>query len=425
MITDRLTATHHFIEELAKQAGKSSFMPASEIGLALQYLEENGIPNNKSENYKYCNIETILRKEFKVLDGREHPEASETLRTKYAVKGAYNIFIENGKLVPSISDVPDKTVLLPIENASAAILSKHLAKYSKNKQDALVALNTAYADRGVFMEFNSSLKKPVVIHHINATQGKLFFNIRNLLILKENIQVSICEIQHKTTEIVFYNQVLEILLNDHASLNHCMLQQGGASGYSVKTTQAHQKKNSQYTNTCFTFSGNLVRNNLSTALDAEHAESNLFGLFVCSENQLVDNHTLVDHLKPNCQSNELYKGIIGGKATAVFNGQIFVERDAQKTNAYQSSKNILVSDDATINAKPELEIYANDVKCSHGTSTGKIDENALFYLKARGIGERLARKLLLQAFAYEVIDQIQDPISKEIVLSSFENTLSD
>jgi len=137
----------------------------------------------------------------------------------------------------------------------------------------------------------------------------------------------------------------------------------------------------------------------------------------------VDNHTLVDHLKPNCQSNELYKGIADGKSTAVFNGQIFVERDAQKTNAYQSSKNILLSDDATVNAKPELEIYADDVKCSHGTSTGKVDETALFYLKSRGIGEESARKLLLHAFAHEVIGQIKIEAVKEIVTELFEQSL--
>ncbi len=158
-------------------------------------------------------------------------------------------------------------------------------------------------------------------------------------------------------------------------------------------------------------------------MDAERIESHLFGLYLPNEKQHVDNHTLVDHKKPNCESNELYKGIAKGKSTGVFNGKIFVRKDAQKTNAYQSSKNILLSDDATINTKPQLEIYADDVKCSHGTSTGKVDEEALFYLKARGIGDESARKLLLQAFAQELFNKIEIPSLQERVLNLFEKAL--
>jgi Fe-S cluster assembly protein SufD len=425
MITDKLTATHNFLEELAKQAGKAAFMPANEIGLALQYLEDKGIPNNKHEDYKYCNIEAILRKEFKTITGKEIALANADLKKNYFIKDAYNVYVVNGKLISEISEVPANTTLLAIDKTPADILKTHLAQYAQTNSDALIAVNVAYADRGFFLQVTKSAEKPVVIHHINSSEGNLFFNVRNLIVIEKNAEAELTEFYHSSNQKYFTNNLTEIFVGENAHVNHTVIQNAGVASYLVNTTKTHQHKQSTYTNSCFTFSGALVRNNLNTAIAAEFAETHLFGLFVTKGNQLVDNHTLVDHLKPNCQSNELYKGIVGGKSTAVFNGQIFVEKDAQKTNAYQSSKNILISDDATVNAKPELEIYANDVKCSHGTSTGKVDENALFYLKARGIGEESARKLLLQAFAHEVIDQLKNETIKEKVSELFQESLHD
>jgi len=425
MITDKLTATHNFLEELAKQAGKAGFMPALEIGAALQYLEENGIPNNKHEDYKYCNIEAVLRKEFKTITGKEIALTANDLKSNYFIKDAYNIYVVNGKLILDASEIPANTVLSAIEKTPTEILKKHLAQYAQTNSDALIAVNVAYADRGIFINVTSTVEKPIVIHHVNSSEGNLFFNVRNLIVIEKNAEAQVTEFFHASNQKYFTNNLTEIFVAENANFNHTVIQNAGAATYTVNTTKTHQHKQSIYTNSCFTFSGALVRNNLNTAIAAEFAETHLFGLFVTKSNQLVDNHTLVDHLKPNCQSNELYKGIVGGKSTAVFNGQIFVERDAQKTNAYQSSKNILLSDDATVNAKPELEIYANDVKCSHGTSTGKVDENALFYLKARGIGDETARKLLLQAFAHEVIDQLKNEIIKEKVSELFEQSLQD
>jgi Fe-S cluster assembly protein SufD len=425
MITDKLTATHNFLEELAKQAGKAAFMPTNEIGLALQYLEDKGIPNNKHEDYKYCNIEAILRKEFKTIAGKEIDLNIQDWMQKNKCADAYNICVVNGKLSSDPKDFPEGVSIVSINNAPTEHLHNHLAKYAPSNSDALIALNTAYADRGIFLHVTKSFKKPIVIHHINSSEGNLFFNVRNLLVIEKNAEAEITEFYHSSTQKYFTNNLTEVFVGENAHVNHTVIQNAGVASYLVNATKTHQHKQSIYTNSCFTFSGALVRNNLNTAIAAEFSETHLFGLFVTKGNQLVDNHTLVDHLKPNCQSNELYKGIVGGKSTAVFNGQIFVEKDAQKTNAYQSSKNILISDDATVNAKPELEIYANDVKCSHGTSTGKVDENALFYLKARGIGEESARKLLLQAFAHEVIDQLKNETIKERVSELFQESLQD
>ncbi|HWY37491.1 MAG TPA: Fe-S cluster assembly protein SufD [Bacteroidia bacterium] len=423
MVTDKLTATHQLQEELTKSSGKAGFMPVHEIGLALQYLEEKGIPNAKHEDYKYCNIEAVLRKEFKTLSGKEIDADVTAIKKKYFLEGAYNIYVVNGKLLVNASETPERSDLLSIGGAPAEMLKKHLTKYAPANSDVLIALNTAYADRGMFLHITSVVEKPIAIHHINSAEGNLFFNTRNLIIVEKNAQVNITEFYHPADAKSFNNTVTEIFVGEHAHCNHTLIQDAGDKNYSVNATKVYQETYSNYTNMCFTFSGALVRNNLNTAIDGPFAEAHLWGLFVTNGTQLVDNHTLVDHLKPNCQSNELYKGIANGRSTAVFNGQIFVEKDAQKTNAYQSSKNILLSNDATVNAKPELEIYANDVKCSHGTSTGKVDENALFYLKARGIGEENARKLLLHAFAHEVISQVKNDRVKEKVSALFEQSL--
>lgn len=424
MVTDKLTFTHNFLEELDKSSGKAGFIPAGEIGIALQYIEEKGIPNAKFEDYKYCNIEAILRKEFKTINGKEIAVNGADLKKKYFIKDAYNIYVVNGKLLTDASETPEKSNLSAIDKTPVEILEKHLSKYALSNSDVLVALNTAYADRGVFLHISTVIEKPIVIHHINSSEGTLFFNARNLFVVEKTAQATLIEITHTASNSSFKNTVTEIFIGEHAHCNHTLIQHAGDKNYSVNTTKTHQESYSNYINNCFTFSGALVRNNLNTAIDGQFAEAHLYGLFITDGTQLVDNHTLVDHLKPNCQSNELYKGIANGKSTAIFNGQIFVERDAQKTNAYQSSKNILLSNDATVYAKPELEIYADDVKCSHGTSTGKVDENALFYLKSRGIGEESGRRLLLHAFAHEVIAQVKTDAVKEMLVELFEQSLA-
>ncbi len=425
MVTDKLTVTHQLSEELSKISGKAGFMPAAEIGKALQYLEENGIPNNKHEDYKYCNTEAIIRKEFKTLNGKEI-KVSKNLKQDYYVNGTYNIYVVNGKLDTKNSEFPARATLTEIENAPADELKKHLSAYAKSTHDAFTALNSAYADRGLFLKITAGvvLDKTIVIHHIINSEDTFFYNIRNLFVVEKNAQVKITETFYPATGKNFCNNLTEIFTGEHAQVNHCRIQNAGNSFYGVDTVQVAQNRYSNYVHSVFTFSGALVRNNLTVSLNDEFSECHLYGLILGKNQQNIDNHTLVDHQKPNCQSNELYKGIATDNCMLTFNGQIFVEKDAQKTNAYQSSKNILLSDDATVNAKPELEIYANDVKCSHGTSTGKVDENALFYLKARGIGEDKAKKLLLHAFAHEVIDKIADVDTAMYVEMLFEHSLN-
>lgn len=426
MVTDKLTVTHQLQEALSTISGKALFMPTADIGLALQYLEEHGIPNNKVEDYKYCNVEAILRREFKSFAGHELAVDVKTLRNNYYVEGACNVYVVNGRLEASISDDLPGLRICPIENAPSPYLQKYLGAQCKPDAGPFAALNTAYADRGLFLcvEAGTVTKKNIVIHHIFSTSQTYFFNVRNLFVVEENAQVKITEAFYKAGGRIFYNPLTEVFTGKHAQVDHCRIQNAGKEFFGVDTLQAAQSGYSRYTHASYIFSGALVRNNLNAALKEEFAECHLYGLTLSKNTQVVDNHTLVDHLVPNCQSNELYKGIALDKSMLTFNGQIFVEKDAQKTNAYQSSKNILLSDDATVNAKPELEIYANDVKCSHGTSTGKVDETALFYLKTRGIGEEQARKLLLHAFAHEVINKVADADTGDYVVALFEENLN-
>ena len=425
-IDTKSTVTQTLLEQLQKHAGKVGFMPDDEIVDAIRLLEDKGIPNNKHEDYKYCNIESVLRKEFKTVE-QSFDELTHSDITPLKLDEAINVVVLNGNYQVDLSEkmVVKRFNILPLNDLFPAE-KKRLASLAKSKTDALIALNSTFTGNGFFLEIEKDAVLPMPLHiiYINSGSQNNVVNTRNFIHVRENAEVTIVESFYNIgAGKVFSNVVSEKLIDENAKLTSYTIQTENEFSYAVHTNQVSVNKYANYTNTTLTLSGELVRNNHNVELVGENCEANLNGLFITNGNQLVDNHTLIDHQVPNCQSNELYKGIAKGKSTGVFNGKIFVRKDAQKTNAYQSSKNILLSDDATINTKPQLEIYADDVKCSHGTSTGKIDEDALYYLKARGIGDDNARKLLLQAFAQELIDKIEIESLKEKVLHLFEKAL--
>jgi Fe-S cluster assembly protein SufD len=408
--------TQQFLSDLTSVSPKASFMPFEKIASALQFLEEKGIPNNKWEDYKYCNIEAILRKEFKTVSKAEQEINFSELKNHIIDQDAIPVFIFNGKVVaPNETINTDGLRIEALEDLSAEgkeIFENHFAKSSENFSDSLVALNTAYCGNGllVHLKKGTQLDSPVYIIHLNTNKENCILNTRKLIVAEENSRLQINETYVSGTELgkIFENECTEIFIGKNAVLHHNILQNENDSSYKVSTIQTNQQQDSNYAVNTFTLGGNILRNNLNIVVKGEHAETHLNGLSISNGQQLIDHHTLVDHAVPNCVSNELYKGVANGKSTLIFNGKIFVRRDAQKINAYQSSKNILLSDVASVNTKPQLEIFANDVKCSHGTSTGKVDEEALFYLKSRGIGEVAAKKLLLQAFAGEVLEKVKD-----------------
>lgn len=425
-VETKSAVTQNLLEQLQKHAGKIAFMPDAEIVSAIRHLEDKGIPNNKHEDYKYCNIESVLRKEFKLVDQDLNSLSNEDI-APLKLEEVINLVVVNGNYNEALSEkMIVKGLTIKSLTELTSVEKELLSSQAKSEIDALIALNTAFCGNGIFFQVdkNNIIPMPVHIIYVNSGSSNFVTNARNFIHIGAGAEVTLIESFFNIGSAkVFSNFVSEKFVGENAKLNCYTFQNEGALSYSVNTNQVKIGKYSNYTNNTFTLSGELVRNNHNVEMAAENCEAHLNGLFITKGTQSVDNHTLIDHQMPNCESNELYKGIAKDKSTGTFNGKIFVRKDAQKTNAYQSSKNILMSDDATINTKPQLEIYADDVKCSHGTSTGKVDTEALFYLKARGIGEENARKLLLQAFAQELIDKIEIDSLRERILDLFEKTL--
>ncbi len=408
MIETKTNTAQQIIDAISATAGKVNFINDSALTKALLYLENKGLPTNKHEDYKYCNIDAIFKKEFKNLNQKLNSVSSVD---EFKLTDTITLVVLNGNYS---EDLSDKIILKGLHINSFTELEESgkniLASQADVEKDAFIALNTVFSGKGFHLkvEKNTKIQIPVHIIYISSAQEQALVNPRNIIEICENSEAVI--IEHQITlgkGKTFTNFLSEKLIKENAKLISYTIQDEKENGFSVNTNQVKIERNGHYNNTTIILSGQLVRNNHNVVITGENSEAHLNGLFVICGNQLADNHTLMDHTVANCQSNELYKGIINDKSIGVFNGKIFVRRDAQKTNAYQSSKNILLSDDATINTKPELEIYADDVKCSHGTTTGKIDESAMFYLNSRGIGKETAKRILLNAFAKEVIDKIE------------------
>lgn len=387
---------------------------------AIKAFSKQGVPGRKHEEYKYLNMELALKGEL--MMATEKKISKDKIIQLKVISNAINIVIVNGHFSKDLSDsatIKGLQVVSMEATSSNAAFQLHYAKYTDVHSDPFIALNTAMTTGGVFIHVSKSVVVEQAIHiiHVSSSSEAAIASPRNLIVLEENAQAKIIEsfVTIDSSAKVFNNALSEIYVDANAQLEHYKIQEEDENGYLLNTTQAVQKKQSVFSTNNFTLSGSLVRNNLNIVLDDEHIETHLNGLYLTKGNQSVDNHTLVDHRKPNCNSNELYKGIIEDKSSATFNGKIYVRKDAQKTNAFQSNKNILLSDDGTINTKPQLEIYADDVKCSHGTSTGKLDEDKIFYLRARGLSEDSAKKLLMHAFASEVVDHIKIEELKEYV----------
>ena len=390
---------------------------------AIESFSKQGIPNRKQEEYKYLNIEAVLKEEFAITINKTL--TCEQIDHLKILKGAYVVVIENGLFIEGLSKLKDLQKGLTIcslaqaAKTHSAAFEKHYSKYADIESDIFIGLNTAIAKDGAFIHIamNTVVEKPIHIIHISTSNRNSIIHPRHLIVVEKNVQSLIVE-SFETVDSnakTFNNAFSEIVVGENSIVDYYKIQDENKLGYLLNTTQITLKHQSIFSTHTFTLSGMLVRNNLNLVLDDEGIESHLLGLYLTTDNQVVDNHTTVDHRKPKCNSNELYKGIIDGKSTATFNGKIFVRKDAQKTNAFQSNKNILLSDDGTINTKPQLEIYADDVKCSHGTSTGKLDEEKIFYLRARGLSEDSAKKLLMHAFASEIVNTIKNEDLREYI----------
>ncbi|WP_017730795.1 Fe-S cluster assembly protein SufD [Nafulsella turpanensis] len=385
---------------------------------AMGIFEETGFPHAKNEEYKYSNIGKALEKQLagQAITQASSLDAAGVQPFLFDELEANQLVFINGQYRPELSSLISNNSEVVIKELSEAyqeqpeLVANALSKEANPATDAFLALNTAFVQHGIFLHVpdKAVVSQPIVLHFISdSSRGTTTSQPRNLFLIGKSAQISVVEAFHSVGEqSSFTNIVTTIDVKENAQVDYFKLQTEQDNSLQVNTTQVQQEANSRFTATTITLGGGLVRNNLNIAQNASNIESNMFGLYFLHGKQHVDNHTVVDHRKPHCQSNELYKGIMDDASTGVFNGKIFVRQEAQKTNAFQSNKNILLSDNATINTKPQLEIWADDVKCSHGATTGQIDEEQVFYLRARGISEESARAMLLYAFAADIIDQI-------------------
>jgi Fe-S cluster assembly protein SufD len=399
----------------AHLARKSSF----------EAFKKAGLPDRKSEEYKYTPLSKQFEKSFAGFVANKELKDTKLSEKIPALDGSTIVFV-NGKFDETLSKVEKQDeARIKIASAPKDLLSGE--SNDESSADVFAGLNLALASSGVKIDIEKGVVAPEpinIIHLSDTSAGKVLSTPRHEISIGENAQATITEIFiGGGDDSSFTNSALEITLGSHGILNHYKIGIDGDNDLRIDNTTIIQQHNSVLNTLTVNYGGKIVRNNLSVILAGEHSETNLDGLFIPISEGNIDNHTVVDHKMPNCNSNELYKGIIGENATGVFNGKVFVRPDAQKTNAFQSNKNILLADTATINSKPQLEIWADDVKCSHGSTTGQMDKEQLFYLRARGIDVHSARKLLLKAFTEEVIKKIKDDKLRARVAAILEEKL--
>ncbi len=389
---------------------------------ALERFDKLGFPTIRHEEWKYSNVKNLVNQafdfnaktDFSAADLEQMPIPNLEGNILYFINGVYNSELSN-----IVSLDSELQILTFAEGAKTQpqLVEQYFNKYSDYQDNAFTALNTAFAKHGIFVYVpdNKVVKQPIIIRFINdARTLNVASQPRNLIVVGKRSEVQIAEAFRSIGENAsFTNAVTEFVVGEEANVHYYKVQNESDKSYHIGTTSVLQANKSVFTANTVTANGGFVRNNLNIKIDGEYAEANMFGLYIPNGKQHVDNHTAVDHAKPNSNSNELYKGILKGKSTGVFNGKIFVREDAQKTNAFQSCKNVLLSEDASMNTKPQLEIWADDVKCSHGTTTGQLNDDALFYMQARGISKDSARALLTLAFAQDVIDKFEIASIKE------------
>lgn len=384
---------------------------------AIGFFDQVGFPNQGLEEWRNTKLSDALIPEYNVF---LHPLAEivdinkifscevhnfETylvtqLNGWYVYQNSPLSTLENGVIIGSLARAKEKY---------PDIFEKHYGKYADIHKDGLTALNTAFAMDGIFIYVpdNVQVSTPIQMVNIVNISEDIFIQTRNLVILGKNSTLSLahCDdsIRHKNS---FINTVSEIYVDENAGIDYYKLQNKDDKSTMVTTTVFEQQANSRVNAHTITLNGGIIRNNTRVSLNGRGADANIYGLYLMDRKQHIDNQVYVDHAVPDCRSNELFKGIMDEEASAVFNGHILVRKDAQQTNAYQNNKNILLTDEAKVNTKPFLEIYADNVKCSHGATVGQLDPQAMFYLKSRGICDRSARMLLMYAFAAEVVNKI-------------------
>jgi Fe-S cluster assembly protein SufD len=377
-----------------------------------------GIPTKKNEDYKYTNLDVFFKHSYSsfFMPQPEDFVKADKFRCDVEDLDTHGLVLLNG-FYPTfrnkLRQLPEGAWIGSLNEAAAIfpeIIEKHYGRYADSRSDGLVHLNTAMASDGVFVYVPKgvTLSKPIQVVNLVESENDMFNQHRNLIVVEENAEITIIICDHTSSPQKFLtNAVTEVYVGENAHFDIVRVQNEHNNACKITNTFIHQERHSVASSNNITLHGGLIRNSTYHQLTGEGAESHSFGLYLADKFQHIDNFVNVEHLAPNCHSNQLFKGVMDDMSTGAFNGRIFVDSIAQGTAAYQKNSSILLTDDAKMDTKPQLEIFADDVKCSHGATIGQIDENALFYLRSRGIGNREARLMLMFGFAHEVLQNIK------------------
>ncbi|MBP1668005.1 MAG: Fe-S cluster assembly protein SufD [Bacteroidetes bacterium] len=405
----------------------------SQRAKALDDFMRLGIPSTKNEAYRYTRVEDYLKGNYdaEFTNDPFKVDLREIFKCDIPELDTHVVLVLNGFYYTdnNPAGLPDGIIVCGLNEASVKypdIFRQHYGKYAGTETDGLVALNTLFANDGVFVYVpdGMSLERPLQIINLSFSLRNLRITRRNLFVTGDNSSCSIVLCDHTLCAHSYItNSLTEIYAGRNARVDFSRMQNENSLSSQITHAFIHQEESSKVTSNTISLHGGLIRNNFFVRLNGTGCESNLYGLFLGDDNQHIANFTLIHHAMPQCTSNQLFKGILDDNATGSFNGKIYVSRDAQKTLAYQKNNNILLSPAARMNTKPHLEIYADDVKCSHGATVGRLDTEAMFYLRSRGIGEKEARQLLMYAFADEIISKISVSILRERIIGLVDKRL--
>lgn len=398
---------------------------------AINKYQQIGIPSFKNEDYKYTRIDKILSKDLS-LQIPQSNNSNELNENFSFINNSISIYFRNGKFIKvnNASKLPKGVILASLAEIAknkSQLISNFVNKQTENSSDALVALNTAFAQDGLMLLIPEAviIENPIRVINISDNTCSKLTTQRNIIIVEKEAKANIMLYEYAINNCnSVINQLTEIFADDKAIVDICTIQNQNNQSTSINSNFYELGKETDIHTSIITLNAGIIRNNLKVELKGEEAKVSMMGISVIDNQQHVDNFTSVIHNVPNCLSNQLYKNVVGGKAIGAFTGKIRVMPNAQKTNAFQRNNNVLLSEEASMHAKPQLIIDANDVKCSHGATVGQIDEDALFYMRARGIGEQEARKMLMNAFCNEVVQEIRNSEVRDEVAKLVENTLN-
>ncbi len=410
-----MNSVAHYQSRFNDLGGSDALRPLRQK--AIEHFAATGFPTTKDEEWAFTNIAPLTRTNFELAAPAPAPAALDDYR--YGLNGL--VFVD-GHFAPEHSQLKNQpSDGLYIERLSMAAetiaVSAALDRAAATEGEAFTALNTAFLQDGavVYLGSEGVVEQPIHLLFVSTGQrANVVSHPRVVVVVAPEAQATVVESYVGLgSKPYLTNSVSEIFVGRNAVLDHYRVQRESAAAFHVAATYVYEERDAQFRSTSIALGGRLTRHHVHTTLAAEGVDSTLNGLYIADGAQHVDNHTLIEHAQPHCQSHEFYKGILGGRATGVFRGKIHVHQVAQKTNAYQANQNLLLSETAQINTKPQLEIYADDVKCSHGATIGQLDADALFYLRSRGMGHREAVRVLTRAFAGEVLDRVRVPALKD------------